>query len=151
MKLCFTVVGQAQWGGGTNLLPTVRTHGDCLTGTSGRLHNDLLSHSHYPDSEPTNPCPILIMPNTGLGSDKYQFKSHWFNLTRVRKCKVQIRTHDLRIPPISQNGRWMLYLFSHRTGLAGESQPLPLSAHPSQTVTSHSFLNGLPIPELSFR
>ena len=28
---------------------------------------------HYPDTEPTSHCPILIMPCTWLGSDKYQF------------------------------------------------------------------------------
>ena len=31
------------------------------------------THSHYPDPEPTSPCPILIMPSTYLGSHKYQF------------------------------------------------------------------------------
>ena len=45
------------------------------------------TRSHYPDTEPTSPCPILIMPSTWLGSDKYQFyKSliwldHGFNPT----------------------------------------------------------------------
>ena len=32
-----------------------------------------LFQSYYPDNEPTSPCPILIMPSTWLGSDKYQF------------------------------------------------------------------------------
>ena len=31
--------------------------------------------SHYPDTELTSPCPILIMPSARLGSDKYQFGS----------------------------------------------------------------------------
>ena len=31
------------------------------------------SQSHYPDTEPTSPCPILIMLSTWLGSYKYQF------------------------------------------------------------------------------
>ena len=31
------------------------------------------THSHYPDTDPTSPCPILIMPSTLLGSDKYPF------------------------------------------------------------------------------
>ena len=31
------------------------------------------TQSHYPDTEPTIPCLILIMPSTWLGSDKYQF------------------------------------------------------------------------------
>ena len=29
--------------------------------------------SHYPDTGPISLCRILIMPSTGLGSDKYQF------------------------------------------------------------------------------
>ena len=29
------------------------------------------TQSHYPDTEPTNPHPILLMPNARLGSDKY--------------------------------------------------------------------------------
>ena len=33
----------------------------------------LLDQSHYPDTEPTSPCPIIIMPSTRLGSEKYQF------------------------------------------------------------------------------
>ena len=28
--------------------------------------------SHYPDTEPMSPCPILIMLSAGLGSGKYQ-------------------------------------------------------------------------------
>ena len=34
-----------------------------------------LSHtqSHYPYTEPTSPCAILIMPSARLGSDKYHF------------------------------------------------------------------------------
>ena len=46
----------------------------------------------------TSLCPILIMQSARLGRDKYQFYSHWFDWTRIRKCVVQIRTHDLRIP-----------------------------------------------------
>ena len=30
------------------------------------------TESHYPVTEPTSPCPILIMPSTKLGSNKYQ-------------------------------------------------------------------------------
>ena len=39
--------------------------------------------SHYPDTEPTSPCPILIMPSAWLGSDKYQFLSHWSDSTSI--------------------------------------------------------------------
>ena len=31
------------------------------------------THSHYPDTEPTSLCPILLMPSDRLGSDKYEF------------------------------------------------------------------------------
>ena len=40
------------------------------------------SQSHYPDTEPTSPWPILIMLSAWLGSDTNQFLSHWFDLTR---------------------------------------------------------------------
>ena len=41
-----------------------------------------LNQSHYPDTEPTSsPFPILIMPSAWLGSDEYQFLSHWFDLS----------------------------------------------------------------------
>ena len=39
------------------------------------------TQSFCPDSEPTSPCPMLIMPSTQLGSDKYQHLSHWFDST----------------------------------------------------------------------
>ena len=32
------------------------------------------------------------MASVRLGSDKYQFESHWFDSTRVRNRKVQIQT-----------------------------------------------------------
>ena len=53
--------------------------------------------------------PILaLMPSTWLGSDKYQFLSHWFNSTRV-----QIGTSEVRIPRSSS----MLYSCSLRLGV----------------------------------
>ena len=48
------------------------------------------TRSHYPDNEPTSPCPILIMLSAWLQSDKFQFSSHWFDSTTVR-------THEARI------------------------------------------------------
>ena len=50
--------------------------------------------------------PILIMPSARLGSNKYQSKSHYFDLTRVRISRVWIRTHKVRIPrsPIMGDG-----------------------------------------------
>ena len=42
------------------------------------------TQSHYPDSEPTNACPILIMLSTWIGSYKYQLWGHWFDSTRTQ-------------------------------------------------------------------
>ena len=39
------------------------------------------TQSHYPDTEPTSPCPILIMLSAWLGSNKYQFLIDWFEST----------------------------------------------------------------------
>ena len=39
------------------------------------------TQSHYPDTEITSPCPILVMLSARLGGDKY----HWFDSTRGRK------------------------------------------------------------------
>ena len=41
----------------------------------------LVASSHYPDTEPTSPFPILIMLSAWLGSDNYQFSCHWFDST----------------------------------------------------------------------
>ena len=49
---------------------------------------------HYPDTEPTSPCPILIMPSARLGSDRYQFKCFWFDSTRFRTHRLEIRSSD---------------------------------------------------------
>ena len=49
------------------------------------------TQSHYPDTESISPCPILIMLNTRLGIDKYQFWSHWLDSTRVwwtHECRI---------------------------------------------------------------
>ena len=48
------------------------------------------THSHYPVTESTSPCPSLIMPSAWLRLNKYQFLSHWFDLTRVWTCDVRI-------------------------------------------------------------
>ena len=42
------------------------------------------TQSHYPDTELTSRCPILIMVSAWLGSGKYQFfLIHWCDSTRV--------------------------------------------------------------------
>ena len=42
------------------------------------------TQAHYPDTEPTSPCPILIMPSIWLGRDQNQFWSHWFGSAMVQ-------------------------------------------------------------------
>ena len=62
----------------------------CPTERPGHQHYDLISNSiHYPGTEPTSPVPILIMPNTWLGSDTYQFLSHQFDWIRVWTCALE--------------------------------------------------------------
>ena len=39
------------------------------------------TQSYYPDTEPTSPCPILIMSSACLGSDKYKLLRHSFDST----------------------------------------------------------------------
>ena len=53
------------------------------------------TQSYYPGTEPTSTCPILMMLSTRLRSDKYQFESHWLDLTRIQTCEVGIP----RFPP----------------------------------------------------
>ena len=113
MKLYFTVVGQAMWGDEYQLV-TECTHGDFIV-------------LPYWYTRPLTPWPtiplsriilrlsqpVLIMPSAKRGSDKYQFKSHWFDSTRVRKLRgldSNLRPSD---SPISQNSRQMLYSFGH--------------------------------------
>ena len=98
MKLCFMVVGQAHLFVVVYILATSKVTAGWVQ-TCDNAHSwyfcsaaslgcqaastmtCYLMQSHYPDTEPTSPCPILIMPSTWLGSDKYQFVSHWFDLT----------------------------------------------------------------------
>ena len=49
------------------------------------------TQSYYPDTEPTNPCPILIMPITWLRSDKYQFhkSSVWLDHRFESTCETR--------------------------------------------------------------
>ena len=49
------------------------------------------TQTYSPDTEPTSPLLILIIPDTWLGSNKDQFLSLWFDSTRVR-------THEVRMP-----------------------------------------------------
>ena len=68
---------------------------------------------HYLDSEPTSPWHILIMPSVRLGSNRYQFKSHWFISTRVRKLWCLDSNPQSSDIPISQSGRQTLDSLGH--------------------------------------
>ena len=64
----------------------------------------MTTQAHYPDTRPTSPCPIIIMPSTWLGSDKYQFHKlfvwldhgHWFD------SNSQSLAREVRALPIRQ-------------------------------------------------
>ena len=68
--------------------------------------------SHYSVTEPTSPCPILIMTNAGLGGNYYQFDSSVW-LDQVSKMWGPYSNQPPSDSPISQNGRRMTYSFSH--------------------------------------
>ena len=53
------------------------------------------------------PCPILVMPSTRLGCDKYQLFFVIIGLTRPGFKPIRSG-----FPPL-QNGRWVLYPFDH--------------------------------------
>ena len=64
---------------------TVRIHGDFYSAAPLGDQAPITmicypTQSHYSDTEPTSPCPIIIMPSTWLGSDKFQF--YKFDSTR---------------------------------------------------------------------
>ena len=81
-------------GGGGYRLVTVSTQGEFIYSAASLEHQATgtmtyyPTQSHYPAIEKTSPCPIIILPGARLGSDKYQFKSYWFDSTRIRKCVV---------------------------------------------------------------
>ena len=60
------------------------------------------TQAHYPDTVLTSPCPILLMPSTRLGSDKYQFCKSLFDLAGIRASALEGRTLLIRLPrPVS--------------------------------------------------
>ena len=109
MKQCFTVVRHARWGDENWLCDSAHSWRLYSAALLGDLATSTVTcystQSHYPDTEPTSPCSILIMRGTRLGSNKYQFKSHWwFDSSRVRNRIVRIRIHDLQIPRSPRRG-----------------------------------------------
>ena len=95
--------------------------------------------SHYPDTELTSPCPILIMSNTRLVSDKYPFESHWFDSTRVQTLWGLDWNPPGSDSQISQNGRRALS--RHPTGdLHNMSRCLQLGFTLLHLVSIHTSL-----------
>ena len=95
------------------------SHGDIIAlehQASGTM-TCYLTQSHYPDTEPTIPCPILIILSIRLGSDKYTFLSYWFDSTRARKLQGPDSNPRPSDFPIFQNGRRTLYSFGHHDWL----------------------------------
>ena len=87
---------------------TTYTHIYCHSVHLNQCHH--ATQSHYPDTEPTSHCLILIMPSAWLGSDKYKIISHWFDLTRFR-------SHEGRMPWSPKNQSQTLYSFRRSTHL----------------------------------
>ena len=56
------------------------------------------AQSHYPDTELTSHCPILLMSSTRLGSDKYPFYNSLFLLDL--ELNYRSATHEARALPI---------------------------------------------------
>ena len=54
------------------------------------------TQSYYPDSEPTSPCPIRIMPSIRLG--QVSILKSMVCPTSVQTCDFGIRTHEVQIP-----------------------------------------------------
>ena len=106
MKLCFTVVGQASPVGDGYQLVTVHTHGNFIELPHWNTMTCYPTPSHYPDTEPPSPCPILILLSARLWSDKHQLV--WLN--QDLKMQGQDPNPWPSDSPISQNRRWMLLL-----------------------------------------
>ena len=51
-----------------------------------------LTQLHYPDTDRTSSYHILIIPSAWLWTDKYQFLSHWFDLTAVYLFSIRTTT-----------------------------------------------------------
>ena len=63
----------------------------------------VITQSHYPDTEPTSPCPILIIPSTWLSKKRqvWIFKS----LAHPEFESVRSESPDLQLSPSMGDGR----------------------------------------------
>ena len=106
------------------------------------------THSHYPDTEPTTPHPILLMPNARLGSDKYQFykslvlldqdskmwgpdSNPWPSDSPISRTRHQCSTHSATAPGISLH----LYLYLK---IRNALEPSKLTVTPIVSALSRS-------------
>ena len=88
-------------------LVTVHTHGDSivLSHWGNQATNTMTQYSnqsHYPDTELTSPCPILLMLSARIWSDKYPFLSDWFRAlpTRPPRPLERVALYARPLPPI---------------------------------------------------
>ena len=54
--------------------------------------------SHYPDNDPTSPCPMLIILSAWLGRDKYQYLSHYLTRPRIKLPNFRTRARPTLYP-----------------------------------------------------
>ena len=73
MKLCFTIVGRARSGDGYRIV-TVCIDGSFIVLPQWNIMACNPTQSHYPDTEPTSPYPILIMRSVRLGATSIKLK-----------------------------------------------------------------------------
>ena len=104
-------MGQAQWERGWYGFLTLHTHGDFVIVLPAPW--PVIRLFHYPDTEPTSPCPILIMLSAMLGSKSINLKVIVLTRPGLEHCEVQIWTSRLRISPIFHNWRQSLYSCGH--------------------------------------
>ena len=130
MKLCFTIEGKAQWGDGYQLVSAcswwLYSAASLEFQTTGTMAC-YLTQSHYPNTEATSPCPMLIMPSTWLGNDKYKFVCLWFDSNMGSNPQSPIREiNALPIQPVSLVCNWWedynkvwLVIYLNRVGRIG--------------------------------
>ena len=73
---------------------------------------------HYPDTESTSHCPVLIMPSAWLGSDKYQVLTHC-GLTLPGFEPARSKSHD--IPKLIQSSHLVCVLGAYVMMMMGSS------------------------------
>ena len=104
------------------------------------------TQSHYPDTEPTSTCPVLIIPNIWLGSDKHQFDKslvwldHWFE-SMISHTRDPCSTDSATAPrkqkkQVSLKGSYLVNSCI-TDDLFASSIPYPLPNHPLPLSPAH--------------